>query len=119
MSVDGTVNEYLGIGIEEVSTDKGKLGYQLTQEGLIKKIFSTTGMTDCNVKATPTSGEAPLGTNPYGDPYRYKKWLYASFIGMMMYLVSNYWPEIQFFIHKCDRFTHNHHASQKDAILCI
>ena len=63
MSVDGTFNEYLGIGIEEVSTDKGKLGYQLTQEGLIKKIFSTTGMTDCNGWSTPTSGEEPLVTN--------------------------------------------------------
>ena len=63
MSVDSTVTEYLGIGIEDVSKSKGKLGYQITQEGPIKNILSTTGMTDCNVKATPTSGGTPLGTN--------------------------------------------------------
>ena len=71
MSVDGTVNEYLGIGIEEVSTDKGKLGYQLTQELTIKKILSNNGMTDCNRKATPNSGKAPMVTNTDGDPARY------------------------------------------------
>ena len=46
MSVDGTVTEYLEIRIKEVRTDKGKLGYQLTQEGLIKKTLLTTGITD-------------------------------------------------------------------------
>ena len=29
MSVDGTVIENLGIGIEEFRTDEGKLGYQI------------------------------------------------------------------------------------------
>ena len=55
IGVDGTVTEYLGIVIEEVRTDKGNFGYQLTQEGLIKNILSTTGITDCNIKVTPTS----------------------------------------------------------------
>ena len=54
MSLDGTITKYPEIEIEEVRTDKGKLGYQLTQEGLIKKIHSTTGMTDYNRNANPT-----------------------------------------------------------------
>ena len=58
--MDGTFTEYLVIGIEEVKTDKGKLGYQLTQEGIIKKIVPSTGIVECNRKATPTSGEAPF-----------------------------------------------------------
>ena len=45
MSVDRTVTEYLGIGIEEVRTDKRRLGYKLTQEGIIKKTLSTTVIT--------------------------------------------------------------------------
>ena len=71
MSVDSTVTEYLGIGIEDVSKSKGKLGYQITQEGPIKNILSTTGMTDCIGNFTLTSGEAPLGNNLDGDPARY------------------------------------------------
>ena len=50
---------------------KGKLGYQLTQELTIKKILSNNGMTDCNRKATPNSGKAPMVTNTDGDPARY------------------------------------------------
>ena len=91
MSVDGTVTEYLGIGIEKVRTDKGKLGYQLSQEGLIRNILSTIGMKDYNIKATPTSGESPLGTNPDSNPDMYQtKWSYTSIIVMMMFLVSKY-----------------------------
>ena len=69
----GTVTEYLVIRIEEVRTDKGKFGYQLTQEGLTKNILSTTGTAYFNRKATTTSGEAPLGYNQGSDPDRCKK----------------------------------------------
>ena len=118
MSVDGTVTEYLGIGIEEVRKDKGKLRYQITQEGLITNILSTTGITDYNGKATTTSGEAPLQTNLYDDPYSYHtKWLYASIIGMMTYLAYIFLLEIQFSVHQCDLFTHNYQASHGDAII--
>ena len=120
MSVDRTVTEYLGIGIEEVRTDKRRLGYKLTQEGIIKKTLSTTVITDCNVKATPTSGEAPLGINLDGDPDRYQtKCLYDSIIGMMMHLDSNSRPEIQFAVHKCAQFNQNYRASHEDAIISI
>ena len=116
--MDGTIAEYLAIGIEDVRTYKGKLGYQITREGLNKNILSTTGMTECNRKATPKSGEAPLVTNPDGDPARYQtKWSYASIIVRMMYLASNYRPEIQFAIHQCDRFTHNYRSLNEDAII--
>ena len=56
MSVDSTVTENLGVLIEEVKTDKEKLGYHITQGRIIKEIRSTTGITDCNKKATPASG---------------------------------------------------------------
>ena len=93
--MDGTVTEYLGIGIEEIKTYKGKLGYQLTQEGIIKKILSTTGMIDCNEKAIATPVENPLVNNPYGEPTRHQtKWLYVSIIGIMTYFAFNSWPEI-------------------------
>ena len=35
-----------------------------------------------------------------------------------MYIASNSQPEIQFYFHKCDIFTHNYRASHEDAIIC-
>ena len=120
MSVDSTVTEKLGVLIEEVKTDKVKLGYQLTQEGLIINILSITVMTYCNRKATQTSGEAPLGTNPDGDPYRYQtKRLYASVKVIMMYLASYSWQDILFVIHQYAFFTQNYQESHEDSILRI
>ena len=119
MSIDGDVKEYLGIGINKRTKEEGG-GYVLHQTGLINKILATTGMTDCNGKKTPTTSDAPLGTNPRVDPARYQnKWSYASVVGMMMYLASNSQPEIQFAVHQCARFTHNFNSTHEDAILRI
>ena len=119
MSVEGSVKEYLGIGIDTRTQEEGG-GFMLHQSGLIKKILAATDMVNCNGKKTPTSSDAPLGTNADGPPARYEhKWSYASVVGMMMYLASNSRPEIQFAVHQCARFTHNYRASHEDAILRI
>ena len=76
-------------------------------------------MTYFNRKVIPTSEEAPLVTNPDGDPDRYKKWSYASVIGMMMYLDSNSRMVIQIYALQCDCLTQNYQASHEDAIICI
>lgn len=34
-------------------------------------------------------------------------WIYASVIGMIMYLASNSLPDIMFYVHQCSRFTHS------------
>jgi len=36
-----------------------------------------------------------------------------------MYLTSNSWPDIQFAVHRCARFTHNPKASHEQAVLRI
>ena len=119
MSVDGDVKEYLGIDIKTRSQEDGG-GFILHQQGLINKILTATGMTECNGKATPTSNENPLGTDANGPPAKLQhKWQYASVVGMMMYLASNSRPEIQFAVHQCARFTHNFRASHEDAVLRI
>ena len=77
-------------------------------------------MSDCNGKDTPTSGKAPLGNNPDGNPAKYQtKWSYASIMGMMMYFAYNFQPEIQFYVHQCDHFTQNYRASHEYVIICI
>ena len=86
----------------------------MTQEGLIKKVLKTTGMIDCNRKATP-AGTALLRTDEDGKPYN-EEWNYASVVGMLLYLSSNSRSDIQFAVHQCARFTHNPKQSHADAI---
>ena len=93
------VFEFLGIKL--TMTDKN---IKLTQHGLIKKLVDTTGMSDCNGISTPANIQ-PLSTDADGAPFK-EDWKYASAVGMMLYLASNAYPEIQFAVHQCARFTH-------------
>ena len=87
---------------------------KFTQLGLITKVLETTGMIDCNSKRTP-AGINPLGTDADGEEVK-ESWNYASVIGMMMYLASNAYPEIQFAVHQCARFTHCPKQSHAQAV---
>ena len=86
------------------------------QTGLIDKVLKATGMEECNAKPTPACTTA-LGTDSEG-PRCQLSWDYASVIGMLMYLTSNSWPDIQFAV-QCARFTHNPRASHEQAVLKI
>jgi Reverse transcriptase (RNA-dependent DNA polymerase) len=106
---------YAFLGVEVVQKDDGDI--ELLQCGLINKILSVCGMTDCNTKATPCN-KLPLGTDPNGAPIT-GKFEYASAVGMLLYLSSNSRPDIQYAVHQCARFTHFPKKSHEDAILRI
>ena len=74
-------------------------------------------MEHCNGLPTPTKVDAPLGidTNVSEAKIDYPK-LYASVIGMILYLASNTKPDISFVVHQCAWFTHNAKASHKTAV---
>ena len=74
-------------------------------------------MDHCNRLPTPTKFEAPLGTDVNGSETN-RDWpnLYASVIGMMLYLASNTRPDISFYVHQCDRFTHNTKVSHETSV---
>jgi len=105
---------YLGV---EVKVDKNTNEMTFLQTGLIDKVLRATGMEDCNAKPTPAC-TTPLGTDAEG-PRCQLSWDYASVIGMLMYLTLNSWPDIQFAVHQCARFTHNPRASHEQAVLQI
>ncbi len=105
------VYAFLGVQLER---DKETGSITLKQEGLIKKILTTTGMLDSNWKKTPANKD-PLGTDKDGDPYN-EEWNYASVIGMLLYLSSNTRPDIQFAVHQCARFTHGPKQSHAEAV---
>ena len=71
-------------------------------------MLEAIGMEHCNGLPTPTKVEEPLVTDTNGSEANID-WpnLYASVIGMMLYLVSNTLPDISFAVHQCSRFTHN------------
>jgi len=89
------------LGVELVKQD-GKI--VLSQEGLIKKILKTTGIEDYNRVFTPAAQDN-MGADKDEEPFK-EDWDYASVIGMMMYLCNNAYPENQFAVHQCARFTH-------------
>lgn len=115
-TIEGEVNSFLGITINRDAKDGS---FKFTQRGLIEKILGATGMTDCNAKPTPCSGDGkPLGSDKFGAPAQ-EEWSYASLVGMMLYLASNSRPDIAFAVHQCARFTHSPKASHEAAILRI
>ena len=107
------MSEFLGIDIKTL--DNG--GFQFFQSELIHKVLEATGMEDCNGLPTPTKFVAPLGTDANGFEAK-RDWpnLYASVIGMMLYLESNTRTYISFAVHQCARFTHNTKASHETAV---
>ena len=92
-------------------------GFQFCQTGFIRKVLEATGMEHSNGFPTPTKVEAPLGTDLNGSEAKID-WpdLYASVIGMMLYLASNTRPDISFAVHQCARFTHNTKVSHEIAV---
>ena len=74
-------------------------------------------MDHCNGLPTPTKVKASLGTDANGSEAK-RDWpnLYASVIGMMLYLASNTRPDISFAVHQCDRFTHSTNVSHETSV---
>ena len=96
--------DFLGIHIDRAINAEGVATIKMTQLGLIKKFLDTVGMADCKPKSVPCN-QTPLGANANG-PRHTEDWDYASAVGMLMYLAGNAYPEIQFAVHQCARFTH-------------
>jgi hypothetical protein len=114
LTKEGTFSEYLGIKFEE---DKDAGTITLTQKGLIQKILTATGMTDCNPNRHPAAAAA-LGIDPDGLPYK-EKWNYASVVGMLLYLSTNTRPDISFAVSQVARFNHNPKQSHATALKMI
>ncbi|MGH3055543.1 MAG: reverse transcriptase domain-containing protein, partial [Gaiellaceae bacterium] len=108
--VEDDVSTYLGIKIRKL--DDGRL--EMSQPYLIERILEATKMQECNGKATPAL-ESPIGTDKDGVN-RQDQWVYASVIGMLMFLQANTRPDISFAVHQCARFTHNPKKSHEEAI---
>ena len=114
MTVEGSVNEFLGIDITRMGNK-----WKLTQKGLIQNVLKATGMVDCNAKESPTNSDGkPLGSDKLGEPAK-ESWSYSSVVGMLLYLASNSRPDISFAVHQCARFTHNPKVSHEKAIIRI
>ena len=101
-----SVSEFLGIDIKTL--DNGE--FHFYQNRLIHKILEAAGMESCNFLPTTNKVEKPLGEYDNGHEVK-RDWpkLYASVIGMMLYLVSN--KDIYFSVHQCGQFNNNIKAS--------
>jgi hypothetical protein len=77
----------------------------LTQTGLITKVLQEANMSDCDSTKTPCS-TAPLGKDIDGNSFS-EDWEYSAVVGMLMYLVINSRPDIDYAVNQRTRFTHN------------
>ena len=77
---------------------------KLTQAGLIKMVLAVTGMKECAKVSTPTEIKV-LVKDEEGDPPM-ERWSYASILGMLIYLASNFRSGIMFVVHQCVSFCH-------------
>jgi hypothetical protein len=99
---EGEVGAFLGIQIKK----SGPNDFFLSQPGLIDKVLSVSGMSDCNGVDTPTSTRGgALGSDLDGDPF-VETWSYRTVIGMLMFLSANTRPDIAFAVHQAARFSH-------------
>ena len=80
-------------------------------------MLNTVGMLDTNKKITPAA-TMPLGTDSDGPPFD-EYWEYASVMGMLMYLSSNYRYDIQFVVNHCSSFTQNSRRIHSEAVMSI
>ena len=98
------MSEFLGIDIKTL--DDG--GFQFCQTGLIRKVLEAIGMEHSNGLPTSTKVEAPLGTDANGSKAKRDcPNLYASVIGMMLYLSLNTILYTSFDFHQCTNFPHH------------
>jgi hypothetical protein len=121
---EGSFSDFLGIKFEE-NTLAGSI--TMTQTGLIKKIFVTSKMENCNPNWVPAAKEA-LRIDPEGEPME-EDWSYTSIIrmllyltsiiGMLLYLSTNMRPDIAFAISQVACFNHHLKKSHATAIKMI
>ena len=71
-------------------------------------------MQDCNPDCTPAS-QKPLGKDKEGPEF-VEKWSYSSVVGVLLYLVANFQPEIAYAVHQFAQFTHDRKASHGNAM---
>ena len=113
------VEYVLGIEIHPFIENR-KMGFRMTKKGLLNNIIITLGIYGCNNSTTHTDVEYPLGTDATKKPTQYQyQWNYSSGIIIMMYVTSNSYPDIAFYIHQCGIFTNKPKHSYEKEVLII
>ena len=114
LTKEDSLCEYLGIKLVR-NNQAGT--FTLTQQGLIDKIVSHTGLTESNPNYTPATQMA-LGTDPDGQ-YMQEDWSYSSIVGMLLYLAVNTRPDIAYAVSQVARFNHSPKQSHAKAVKTI
>ena len=110
---EGSFSEFLGIKFNRLDNND----IECTQKGLIKKILTTAGMTECHANFLPAATTA-LGKHPDDPPFD-ENWCYRSVVGMLLYLSTNTRPDITFAVSQVARFCHNPRKAHGTAVKTI
>ena len=102
LTKEGSFSKYLRIKFDKNKKD-GTI--TLAQKGLIKKILTAIGLTNCNPNRHPAAA-ATLGIDLDGSTYT-KTFNYTSIVSMLLYLSTNTHPDISFAVSQVAQFNHN------------
>lgn len=113
LTQESSFSEFLGIKFAKLPDGSIKM----TQRGLIEKVLSTAGMSECNPNSTPAT-QAALGSDKEGEPMD-ETWDYRSIVGMLLYLSTNSRPDLCYAVSQVCRFTADPKKSHATAVKMI
>ena len=114
LELEGNFETFLGVEIRKLGDGK----FHLLQEGLIKKVLETAGMSDCNPNHVPAA-PTPLGKDEDGVDWPQTDWKYSSIVGMLIYLCTNTRPDISYAVSCAARFNAKPKMSHATAVKTI
>ena len=111
----GDINEYLGVRIDHIESNKIKLH----QPHLIKQIISDLNIGDRNRGSqVPAASTKILQRFKHERPHE-AKWDYRSIIGKLNFLEKSTRPDLSYSVHQCARFSSDPKVSHSHAVEMI
>ena len=107
---EGDLSVYLGINIPRNSNRTWTLSQPFLIERIIKALYLEDNSRVYDIPATEI-----LTSDKNGDPFK-EDWYYRLVQGILTYLASSTYPDMQFAIHQTSRFCNDPKASHSKAI---
>ena len=86
----------------------------MAQQGLISQVIQSMRLTGGNIKQSPAK-ETPLITDQEGELCN-KSFNFLSVVGMLSYLAAHTFPDIEYAVHQCRRFSHHPRSIQEKGL---
>jgi hypothetical protein len=112
ISIEGTLNDYVGISVERTGKDE----YHLSQPNIINSILKELNFND-DTKAAKTPAHSTTVLSPGIGKEKHKAdWAYRRIIGKLNFLAVSCRPEISCPVHQAARYSHDPRINHTEAV---